>query len=521
MALYDPRISALFGAPNPNYAQELQMQVARELGLIGQEWVHDENTGQGRMMDGQIKDPQAVIRELQRRDFEQYVPGDVRAGLGASPVNYGVGSEVLRDSQGRALGAVRFDDGTQTFLPWDVAQRHSQLGAQLGTQYQEASSNPLKDPMFLAMIGAGTGIGLMGGGAAAGAGAAEAGAATGAFDAGIGGVAESMGLGAGYTSPAMGGLSFPVGAYDPANPLMFGSSPVDGLNIGSSLGSTGNPGSYLTGAGLESTGNMYLDQYLAGSLGTSSAIPNTGAAVGDVSGGGGASTSGGAPMPPSPGGSSIFDKAKALAPYAPLLGMAAGGLAGAAGGGGSAGTITVEEGIPDWLMPYVKPQLDAYSTQLQNYQTDPYGIMPAAANEFKNTISGMYLDPSTNKWLEEYYKLGAERVKGTVSPSFGHMQAFGSHSGYNEALSRGLADMAVGLYGGAYNKERDRQAQMTSAAPSFLTQQSTAAFAPYNQYLSTVGSLGKKKDQPYWEPSTMQNIMGGAMMGYGLGNIFK
>jgi hypothetical protein len=235
---------------------------------------------------------------------------------------------------------------------------------------------------------------------------------------------------------------------------------------------------------------------------------------------------GGFSMPPgaSTGASTLFgelkDGAKALSPYAPLLGMVAGGTAGALGGSGTPGTITIEEGIPDWLKEYMKPTMDKYSTELQNYQIDPYGVMPAASQEFKNTISGMYLDPSTNKWLEEYFKLGAERVKGAVSPSFGHMQAFGSHSGYNEALSRGLGDFATGLYGGAYNKERDRQSAATAAAPNFLTQQSTAAFAPYQQYLQTLGSLGKKKDQPYWEPSQMQNILGGAMAGYGLGSIF-
>jgi hypothetical protein len=515
MALYDPRISALFGAPNPNYSQELQMQVARELGLIGQEWVHDENTGMGRMMDGQIKDPQAVIRELQRRDFEQYVPGEVRAGLGASPVNYGVGSEVLRDAQGRALGAVRFDDGTQTFLPWDVAQRHSQLGAQLGTQYQEASSNPLKDPMFLAMIAAGTGIGMMGG-AGAGVGGLESGFT--AAELGLGGGSAAAGGTAGALMPAaipesaaalsqMGLMEVAPGVWT------SGGAAAAGGAAGSLMPAAQAPSqAQLSQWGLtEVSPGVYSNAGNAASFGTSLATPS------------GSEFS----MPPaaSTGAQTMFgqlkDAAKELSPYAPLLGAAGGALLGGTAGTGSAGTITVEEGIPDWLLPYVKPQLDAYSTQLQNYQIDPYGIMPSAAKEFQNTISGMYLDPSTNKWLEEYYKLGAERVKGTVSPSFGHMQAFGSHSGYNEALSRGLADMAVGLYGGAYNKERDRQTQMTAAAPNFLTQQSTAAFAPYSQYLSAVGGLGKKKDQPYYEPSAFQNILGGAMAGYGLGNIFK
>jgi hypothetical protein len=201
------------------------------------------------------------------------------------------------------------------------------------------------------------------------------------------------------------------------------------------------------------------------------------------------------------------------------LGMGAGALLGGLGGSEQAGTVTTEEGLPDWLKAYAKPALDKYSTDLQNYQIDPYGVMPSAMKEFQNTISGMYLDPSTNKYLEDYFKLGAERIKGSLSPSFGHMQAFGQHSGYNESLSRGLGDFATGLYGGNYAKERDRQTQLTAAAPAFLGQSSQAAFQPYSQYLQTVGSLGKKKDEPYFE-NQFGNILGGALAGGSLGRIW-
>jgi hypothetical protein len=201
------------------------------------------------------------------------------------------------------------------------------------------------------------------------------------------------------------------------------------------------------------------------------------------------------------------------------LGMGAGALLGGLGGSEQAGTVTTEEGLPDWLKAYAKPALDKYSTDLQNYQIDPYGVMPSAMKEFQNTISGMYLDPSTNKYLEDYFKLGAERIKGSLSPSFGHMQAFGQHSGYNESLSRGLGDFATGLYGGNYAKERDRQTQLTAAAPAFIGQSSQAAFQPYSQYLQTIGSLGKKKDEPYFE-NTFGNILGGALAGGSLGRIW-
>ena len=201
------------------------------------------------------------------------------------------------------------------------------------------------------------------------------------------------------------------------------------------------------------------------------------------------------------------------------LGMLGGAALGGLSGSEQAGTMTVNEGLPDWLLPYAKPQLDKYSTDLQNYQIDPYGIMPSAMQEFQRTISGQYLDPSTNKYLADYFKLGAERIKGSLSPSFGHMQAFGQHSGYNEALSRGLGDFSTMLYGGAYEKERDRQNQLTAAAPGFLAGSSTAAFTPYQQYLGTLSSLGKKKEQPLYE-NPWGDVLGGAMAGGSLGWMF-
>jgi hypothetical protein len=253
----------------------------------------------------------------------------------------------------------------------------------------------------------------------------------------------------------------------------------------------------------------------AGTLGLSAAAPaagatgsGTGATFGGTAGAGGAATTGGI--------TGILSSPTAL-------GALGGGILGGLSSGSSApaGTITVEEGIPDWLQPYAKPTLDRYATDIQNYQVDPYGVMPSAMQEFQKTINGQYLDPSTNKYLEDYFRLGAERVKGALSPSFGHMNAFGQHSGYNEALSRGLGDLAVGLYGGAYEKERDRQTQMTGFAPNFLTQSSTSAFTPYQQYLGTIGSLGKKKDQPYFEANPFGNILGGAMTGAAFGNLFR
>jgi hypothetical protein len=240
-----------------------------------------------------------------------------------------------------------------------------------------------------------------------------------------------------------------------------------------------------------------------------------GGAEGSASGGssGAAGTAGGATA-----GTGILDT---IMSNPQVLGAGAGALlAGLGGGSQQAGTTTTEEGLPEWLKQYAKPALDRYGTELQNYQIDPYGVMASAGKQYSDTVNGMYLDPETNKYLKDYFNAGAERVKGTLSPSFGHMQAFGSHTGYNEALAGGLSDLATGIYGGNYQQERDRQTALTAAAPGFIQGQSQAAFSPYQSYLDTVSKLGKSKQQPYFE-NPFGNILGGAMAGYGLGNIFK
>lgn len=192
-------------------------------------------------------------------------------------------------------------------------------------------------------------------------------------------------------------------------------------------------------------------------------------------------------------------------------------LGGATGGSKPAGTVTTTESLPDWLLPYAKKGVEDYSTLLTGSNTDPYGIMSAAADEVKKTLEGFYLDPEKNAALNEYFNAGAERVKGALSPRFGHMQAFGQHSGYNEALARGLGDLALGLYGPEYQKERARQFESVGFAPKFTENWQNLTFSPYDRYLRTIAGLGgKRKDEPYFD-NPFGNIASGALIGAGLG----
>jgi hypothetical protein len=371
----------------------------------------------------------------------------------------------MQDFQARNTALPGHNESLNAFNPVDIASGIADVGGEL-----------LNEPGFLALAGTAAGGSMLGGPSAAGS------AAAGGTGAAAGGTGLTVGGGSLGLSPAAAGAaglspSFATGALAPG---YFG---AETLALGGAAGA-GLSGGAGAGASAPAT--------------TGVAAPAVGGAAATTGLGGGLTSLLSSPV---------------------ALGMGAGALLGGLGGSQQAGTVTVEEGLPDWLKAYAKPALDKYSTDLQNYQIDPYGVMPSAMREFQKTIGGQYLDPSTNKYLEDYFKLGAERIKGSLSPSFGHMQAFGQHSGYNESLSRGLGDFATGLYGGNYAKERDRQTQLTAAAPAFIGQSSQAAFQPYQQYLGTVGSLGKKKDEPYFE-NPFGNILGGALAGGSLGRIW-
>jgi hypothetical protein len=440
--------------------------------------------------------------------FQETTPGGDYGGLAAFDIIQKLGPYATLDQVNAAL----VQQGLRPFAnAQELDIRNTALPGHNAENFTGLWGAPLD-------IGVAAGLGYAGGGAAGLYGAPGAAAAPSAAAGGITGAPTAMtsapGAIAGSAAPgtplfstaATTGTNAFGGAFStPAMTTFAGptGTALGGFTAPATLGASGT----LAGAGALGGGVASGADYFGGITPPSAA--GTGA-VGTGSAAAGAGAAAGV------GGTGL----SALLSSPTALGMAGGALLGGLGGSEQAGTITVEEGIPDWLKPYAKPTLDKYATDIANYQIDPYGIMPSAMQEFQRTINGQYLDPSTNKYLEDYFRLGAERVKGSLSPSFGHMNAFGQHSGYNEALSRGLSDLAVGIYGGNYTKERDRMSQMTASAPNFLTGASSSAFAPYQQYLNTVGSLGKKKDQPYFD-NPFGNILGGAMLGGSLGSIWK
>ena len=151
-------------------------------------------------------------------------------------------------------------------------------------------------------------------------------------------------------------------------------------------------------------------------------------------------------------------------------------------------------------------------------------VTNAANQNLTGTLQGNYLSPGANPWLDQTFNKGVEQIKATLSPKFGHMQAFGGSSGYNEALGRSTSDLAANLYGGNYQAERDRQIKGLALAPQIAGQDYADA-----QALLGAGDIQRQASQdelnlayqqwlqqqqyPYQQLDVLSNAIRGAVGG--------
>jgi hypothetical protein len=108
-------------------------------------------------------------------------------------------------------------------------------------------------------------------------------------------------------------------------------------------------------------------------------------------------------------------------------------------------------------------------------------LLGAAQQEVQNILSGQYLDPATNPYLQQTF----ERAAGDVRSQLGSMFARGGRYGsaaMAETAGRRLGDLAANIYGSAYERERARQA----AAPTLAAQLAQQDYGDIQQ-LAQVG----------------------------------
>jgi hypothetical protein len=336
-------------------------------------------------------------------------------------------------------------------------------------------------------VGAMTGAAGMAGGTYGGLAGFEAAGSAAAGASGAGGAAA---YGAGGTSPALTG-AYEASVMDPMFANYTGATAPQGINV---------PG----------YGSVYGGQYATGAL--KDALQAT--AAGKNLFGTPTNAPGGTGTTPGKGGT-INLPGIGDVPLS-LLGALGGGALGYLGANGDpAGYTTTVQDIPAWLKPYAEEMLKSGQATFNQSTKSP--LIPAAEAEMLKTIQGGYLD--SNPYLDQTYQRGAEQIKSNLSPSFGHMQAFGSNTGYNQAYGRSLADLATGLYGGNYQTERGRQFAATTGAPDFNSSATTSAFAPHQAYKSLMNFGGGTQTSPYFQ-NNMAGAAGGALAGYTMSRMF-
>ena len=231
-------------------------------------------------------------------------------------------------------------------------------------------------------------------------------------------------------------------------------------------------------------------------------------------------------------------------------GSAAGGLLGGAGsllgaglgaglgmlGGGSkpAGNITTVQDIPEWQKPFVMQSLMG-AQGLYNSMDKSTPLLGPAQAEMGKTISGQYLMPGANPYLDATFNQAAKGVTdqylNTVQPrtdalfngpgSMGKNTAFQQMTARNQyGLGDNLSNLATNIYGGNYQTERGRQFGAAGAAPQFTNDQASAQFAPHNAYGALVSKpFGQSQTSPYFD-NKAGSIFGGALTGAAIGRLF-
>jgi hypothetical protein len=96
-------------------------------------------------------------------------------------------------------------------------------------------------------------------------------------------------------------------------------------------------------------------------------------------------------------------------------------------------------------------------------------LLGSSQQEIQNILSGQYLDPATNPYLQQTF----QRAAGDVQSQIGSMFAKGGRYGSGamaETAGRRMGDIASQIYGGAYQQERARQLQAAQLAPQLAQQ---------------------------------------------------
>jgi hypothetical protein len=194
-------------------------------------------------------------------------------------------------------------------------------------------------------------------------------------------------------------------------------------------------------------------------------------------------------------------------------------------GSKSSGNVTSTNTNTPWsgVQPYLS---DVFSRGQSMANSTPY--RPTLSNlanpQMEATIRGDYLNPSSNPFLQNYVNDALGLVKSNFAGQYGG-QAGGNlgNSGYQEMLTRTLANTALPIYANAYGQERQNQLQASQLAPDLDKASAVNPFSPLQAYaglLNGGAQFGTSTSQQPYFTNPGAGALGGAMAGLQLYNMF-
>lgn len=196
------------------------------------------------------------------------------------------------------------------------------------------------------------------------------------------------------------------------------------------------------------------------------------------------------------------------------------------GGGGSGGTSTTQQNIPDEL----KPLAAKYAGDAINLSNSPYQAFTgqrfadtnatqnagldaitqratqgsATMNNAEQALNQNIAGGQTNPYLDSLVGKAQDSVRSQFNTGAVNSGSFGN-SGLQEQFQKGLGDVATSMYGGAYETDKARQMQAIGMAPTFGNQAYTDASQLMNAGNFQQDQQQQKADFGYQQFQDQQN----------------
>lgn len=204
--------------------------------------------------------------------------------------------------------------------------------------------------------------------------------------------------------------------------------------------------------------------------------------------------------------------------WLPIAGAAAGALLGGLGGSNEH-TRTTTTDLPDWLKSYIRGNVDAATPLRDSLASRPNPLIGASEDELFRVLTGAYLTPDSNPFLNDYAGAVADRVGASIDSRFSAAGRYGSGA-HQETLARGIGESILPLYSGAYDSERARMHSAAMGAPGVVQGSVQAQFQPFTSYADLLPKLsGGVSNEPFYT-NKAGSMLSGALAGASLGRMF-